>query len=134
MGKFNISFPKNKCVDITFNNFEVKTDQCIEDGGDASAPEPIDLFLSALGSCAGVYAKTFCDTRKLSTTGMHLTLEAFFKEGQKLMDRVEIMLFVNQAFPEKYIKAIIKAMSGCAVKNQLNPDLNIQTTISYLQE
>ncbi len=134
MGKFNISFPKNKCVDVDFKTFKLKTDQSVKNGGESSAIEPFDMFLSSLGSCAGIYAKSFCDSRKFSTSGMHLTLEAFFKKGQKQMDKVEIMLFVNQSFPEKYIKAIIKAMNGCAVKNQLHPDLNIQTTISYLQD
>lgn len=132
MGKFNISFPGNKQINVAFNQFELKTDQKIKNGGDETAPEPFELFLAALGSCAGIYANTFCESRKLSTDGMHLTLEPFFKKGQKLMDKVEIILYVNQAFPEKYIKAVIKSMNGCAVKNQLHPDLDIQTSVAYL--
>jgi putative redox protein len=132
MNTFNITFPGNKRVDVIFNKFELKTDQKIENGGDETAPEPFELFLSALGACAGIYAKSFCDFRKLSTEGMHLSLEPVFKEGQKLMDQINMTLYVNQGFPEKYIRAIITSMNGCAVKNQLHPDIKAKTTVAYL--
>ncbi len=134
MGQFNITFPGNKRVDVRFKNFEIKTDQSIKNGGEESAPDPFSLFLSSLGACAGIYAKTFCETRKLSTDNMHLSLEASFKKGQKMMERLDITLFVNQAFPEKYIPAVIKSMNGCAVKNQLHPDINANTAVAYLPE
>ncbi|MCP3871544.1 MAG: osmotically inducible protein OsmC [Desulfobacteraceae bacterium] len=134
MSKFKVTFPGNKKVDISFNNFEVKTDQAKKNEGDETAPEPFEIFLSSIAACAGIYAKSFCDTRKLDATDMHLYLEAFFKEGQKLMDQVDIMLHINQQFPEKYIKPIIKAMNGCAVKNQLHPEIKINTAVAYLAD
>jgi putative redox protein len=131
MSKFKVTFPGNKKVDVTFDNFEVKTDQSKKNDGDETAPEPFAIFLSSIGACAGIYAKSFCDTRKLSTNGMHLSLEFFFKKGQKIMDQVNITLHVNREFPEKYIKPIIKTMNGCAVKNQLHPDIKTNTDVSY---
>lgn len=116
MAQFEIDFPGNKKVDIRFGNFQVKTDQSRKNDGDETAPEPFDLFLCALGSCAGIYAKSFCDTRDLPTDRMKLALDAFFKEGQRILERVEITLYVTQAFPEKYIKPVMKSMAGCTVK------------------
>ena len=134
MGEFNITFPGKKRVDVSFKTFELNTDQSVENGGDESAPEPFELFLSSIGACAGIYAKSFCDFRKLSTSGMHLSLVPFFKDNQKLMEKIEITLYVNQAFPEKYIRPIIKSMNGCAVKNQLHPDIKAETTVAYMEE
>ncbi|MFH2061312.1 MAG: OsmC family protein [Pseudomonadota bacterium] len=134
MDEFNITFPEKKRVDVRFKTFELKTDQSIENGGEESAPEPFELFLSSIGACAGIYAKSFCDFRKLSTSGMHLSLDVFFKDGQKLMETIKITLYVNQAFPEKYIRSIIKSMNGCAVKNQLHPDIKTETTVVYMEE
>jgi len=131
MAEFKITFPGNKKVDVAFNNFKIKTDQLREDGGDETAPAPFDFFIASLGACAGIYAKAFCDVRKLTTKNMHLFIEVFFKEGQKLMDRVNITLHVNQEFPEKYIKPIIKSMTGCSVKNQLHPDIKIDIAAVY---
>jgi len=133
MSQFNVTFPGNKKVDVAFKNFEIKTDQSVKNGGDETAPEPFAIFLSSLAACAGIYAKSFCDIRKLDTKGMHLGLDVAFKKNQKHMESVTITLFVNQAFPEKYIKPIIKAMEGCAVKNQLSEKIQTHTAVSYLE-
>jgi putative redox protein len=133
MKKFEVVFPGNKKVDVKLKDFLVKTDQSKKNLGDETAPEPFDIFLSSLAACAGIYAKSFCDTRKLSCLDMKLFLSASFKKGQKHMDRVEIDLHVNPEFPEKYIKPIIKAMNGCAVKNQLHPEINTMTNVVYLE-
>lgn len=133
MSQFNVSFPGNKKVDVSFKTFEIKTDQSVKNGGEETAPEPFAVFLSSLAACAGIYAKSFCDTRKLDTTGMHLGLNVEFKKGQKHMEAVNITLYVNQDFPEKYIKPVIKSMEGCAVKNQLNPEIKTLTAVEYLE-
>ena len=129
MSGFKVTFPGNKKVDVAFDNFKIKTDQAKESGGDETAPEPFDIFISSLGACAGIYVKSFCDVRKLPTNNMYLLVDVFFKQGQKLMDQVNIALHVDQSFPEKYIKPVIKAMNGCAVKNQLHPDIKTNTTV-----
>ncbi|MCG8683833.1 MAG: OsmC family protein [Desulfobacterales bacterium] len=134
MAPFHVIFPGNKRVDVKFKDFLVKTDQSKKNEGDNTAPEPFALFLASLASCAGIYAKSFCDTRELNTEGMNLELTPFFKKGQKHMDKIEITLHVNQKFPEKYIKPIIKAMSACAVKNQLNPEIGSDIRVAYLEE
>ncbi len=132
MSEYKVSFPGNKKVDVAYKNFEIKTDQLKENHGDETAPEPFALFLSSIAACAGIFAKSFCDVRKIDTNGMHLVLEPIFKEKQKLIEQINITLHVNQQFPEKYIKAVIKAMDGCAVKNQLHPDIKTHTAIAYL--
>ncbi len=134
MAEFNVSFAENKKINIQFGPFTVNTDQSRPNGGDESAPEPFALFLAALASCAGLYAKSFCDSRKLDTSGMKLELDPFFKEGQKTMEKVVTTLYVPQSFPEKYIKAMVKSMGSCAVKNQLHPDIPFETQVAYLAE
>ncbi|MDD9301007.1 MAG: OsmC family protein [Desulfobacter sp.] len=134
MDSFKVSFPGNKRVDVKFKNFLIQTDQETQNGGEEAAPEPFTLFLAGLGACAGLYAKTFCETRNISTQGMGLTLNPQIKEGQKLMEKIEITLHVNPDFPEKYIKAVIKAMNACSVKNQINPELPIYSRVAYLKD
>lgn len=131
MSAFKVSFPGNKKVDVAFKNFEIKTDQSIKNGGDESAPEPFGVFLSSVAACAGIYAKSFCDTRSLPTDGMQLFMDVSFKKGQAYMEEITIRLQVHPDFPEKYIKPIIKAMEGCAVKNQLHPDIKSSISIIY---
>ena len=131
---FQVYFPGKKKVDVQFKDFWVKTDQPEKYDGENSAPDPFSIFLSSLGACAGIFAKSFCDKRDLDTENMRLELTPYFKKEQAHMEKIEITLHVNQSFPEKYIKAIIKAMNGCAVKNQLHPDIVAETRVAYLED
>ena len=133
MSTIEVIFPGNKKVDAAVDGYKIRTDQTKKNGGEETAPEPFTLFLASLATCAGIFAKSFCDTREIDTRGMTLFLTPYFKKGLPHMDRLEITLHVNQDFPEKYIKAVIKAMEGCAVKNQLHPDIRTETRVAYLE-
>ena len=132
MPEFKVTFPGNKKVDVEIGKFTIKTDQKKIYGGDDTAPEPFNIFLSSIGSCAGIYAVSFCETRELNTEGMYLMLDISFKERQNFLEEIKLTLHVNKEFPEKYIKPIAKSMNHCAVKDQLHPDIKINTTVVYL--
>lgn len=134
MADYHVRFPGNKKVDVSINDFLVKTDQTKKNDGDETAPEPFQIFLASIGACAGIYAKSFCDIRELDTEGMTLTMTPYFKKGLDHMEKIEITLHVNQAFPTKYIKPIIKAMDACAVKKQLHPEIISDTRVAYLED
>ena len=51
---------------------------------------------------------------------------------KKYMDEIKLTLHVNKGFPEIYTKAIIKSMNGCAVKDQLHPNIKTSTSVVYL--
>lgn len=129
---FEVIFPGKKRVDVKYKDFWIKTDQPEKYEGENTAPDPFGVFLSSLGACAGIFAKSFCDKRNLDTRGMRLELTPYFRKELARMEKVEMTLHVNQSFPEKYIKAIIKAMGGCAVKSQLHPDIGFDTRVAYL--
>ena len=50
-----IDFPGGARVDAHFGQYTVHTDQPPQGGGDGSAPTPFALFLSSMGTCAGIY-------------------------------------------------------------------------------
>jgi ribosomal protein S12 methylthiotransferase accessory factor len=58
--EMTISFPGGKRVDAHLMGRTIQTDQAREAGGDGSAPEPYTLFLSSIGTCAGIYVLGFC--------------------------------------------------------------------------
>ena len=60
-----IDFPGGARVDAHFANFTVNTDQPAIGGGEGSAPTPFAVFLSSLGTCAGIYVLVFCRQRGL---------------------------------------------------------------------
>jgi ribosomal protein S12 methylthiotransferase accessory factor len=120
--EMEVSFAGGKKVNAAYKGFIVATDQPKEEGGEGSAPEPFDLFLASIGTCAGVYVAYFCDERDLDTSGIKMTLSFDRNEEKNLVETVRIHIVLPLGFPEKYKRAIIKTAGLCTVKrNILNP-------------
>ena len=117
--QMQIEFPGGKRVNANYKGFTVETDQPQSEGGDGSAPEPYDLFLSSIGTCAGVYVAYFCQSRDIPMDDISITLRFERNEKSHLMEKIEIAIHLPAAFPAKYRKAVIRAAEMCAVKRSL---------------
>lgn len=115
----DVRFPGGKRVDAQLGNRIVHSDQTRENGGEETAPEPFQLFLSSIATCAGIYALEFCRTRGISIEGMALTMRCEFDEKNQVLMRVNIELKLPPGFPDRYRKAVIKVMDLCAVKKHI---------------
>ena len=125
----DIYFNKNKQVFADFKGFTIKTDQSVQSGGNAEFPEPFSLFLASLGTCAGIYVKSFCDQRNISTENIRLTQEQKFDSEHKILTNVEIKIHVPADFPQKYEGAVIQAASLCLVKRHLRDEIQIEVSL-----
>ena len=117
--RIRITFPGGKRVNADFGTHVVKTDQSAEHGGDGSAPEPFELFLASLATCAGLYVLGFCQARSISTEGIELVQSHRFDPATHRLERVELEILLPVTFPEKYRPAIERAAAGCKVKKAL---------------
>jgi ribosomal protein S12 methylthiotransferase accessory factor len=124
-----IYFAGNKKVYASVNGFTVMTDQALRSGGDGGHPEPFTLFLASLGTCAGIYAKSFCDQRGIPTENIHLITEERFDPEKKIIGNIEIHIHVPSDFPEKYEGALIHTASLCAVKRHLREDVEVMVKV-----
>ena len=111
-----ISFPGGKRVDASFGDRVVKTDQSPLHGGDGSAPEPFELFLASLATCAGVYVLGFCQAREIPTEGIEITQHHEFDAETHRLTKVRIDISVPAGFPEKYVPALERVAAKCTVK------------------
>ena len=124
-----IYFHGSKQVFADFNGFTVKTDQAVRGGGDGAFPEPFALFLASLGTCAGIYVKSFCDQRGISTDKINLTQEPRFDPARHLIGEIDLDIHVPSDFPEKYDNALIQTASLCAVKRHLKDDIKFNVKL-----
>lgn len=86
------------------------------------APSPFELFLSAIGTCAGVYVLGFCRERKLPTDGLRILETIHTNPSKHMVDRIDLQIQVPPDFPEKYRASLICSAELCAVKKHLeNP-------------
>jgi ribosomal protein S12 methylthiotransferase accessory factor len=129
--EMTISFPGGKRVNASFMGRTIPTDQAREAGGDGSAPEPYTLFLSSIGTCAGIYVLGFCQARGIPTDGIQLTQKMEFDPTTHRLSQVRIEIEVPPSFPEKYLGAVRRAADLCAVKRAIlePPEFVVETKV-----
>ena len=128
--EMTINFPGGSRVDAHFFFFLVKTDNPPE--GDGVAPSPFALFLSALGTCAGVYVQSFCEQRGLPVDDIRIHLRNFADpEKSGMTGKIALEIQVPPSFPEKYYPALVRSAQQCAVKKHLEdpPEFEIMTEV-----
>ncbi len=117
-----ITFAGGKKVNASFKGHTHKTDQPLTQGGENSAPSPFELFLASIGTCAGIYVKSFCDQRNLPTEDIKLVQSLVINPETKLPSNISIEIQLPADFPEKYKDALVNVAELCAVKRTIaNP-------------
>ncbi len=123
-----IEFRGGKKVTALYNGFAIETDQAVESGGEASAPEPYDLFLASLGTCAGYYVVAFCKGRELPTEGIRL-VQSWTRDEKRKLVGVALAIEVPESFPSKYHKALIRSANLCSVKKVLESPPTVESRV-----
>lgn len=123
-----IRFPGGVAADAVYKGHVIHTDQSERAGGRGAAPEPFDLFLASIGTCAGYYALAFCQGRGIGTDGMRLLLEPVRSGEPGRLSSIRLTLELPEGFPEKYHRAILRSMDQCAVKRHIvdPPDFEVE--------
>jgi ribosomal protein S12 methylthiotransferase accessory factor len=122
-----IDFPGGSRVDAHFGPYNVPTDQPPV----ASAPSPFDLFLTSIGTCAGIYVLGFCQQRGLPTQGMRIIQRMDHNRLNGMIENIDLEIQLPAGFPEKYRESVIRSADLCKVKKHLEhpPKFNITTKI-----
>jgi ribosomal protein S12 methylthiotransferase accessory factor len=79
----------------------------------------LDLFLGSIATCAGFYAMRFCQSRDIATEGLAATLEPIRDPETRRIGRIRIELQLPPGFPDRYRRAILRAVDQCAVKRHI---------------
>ena len=119
-----IDFPGGSRVDAHFGKFTIPTDQPPA----ASAPTPFDVFLSSIGTCAGIYVLGFCQQRGLPTEGIQIVQRIHSNPLTHIIDQIDLDILVPPTFPEKYRDSLIRSAELCKVKKHLEKPPKFQIT------
>jgi putative redox protein len=119
-----IDFPGDSRVDAHFGSFTVKTDQPPA----ASAPSPFEVFLSSIGTCAGIYVLGFCRQRGLPTKGLRIVERIDHSPLSGMVETIALEIQVPPDFPEKYRDSLIRSAELCAVKKHIEKPPKFEIT------
>ncbi|NLE52890.1 MAG: osmotically inducible protein OsmC [Chloroflexi bacterium] len=125
-----IVFPGGAQVDAVLpGGMVITTDQ------DGSAPAPFTLFLSAIGTCAGIYVLSFCKQRGLPTEGLRIVQRNRTNPLTRMVEEVTLDIQLPPDFPEQYKEAVIRSANLCAVKKHIEnpPRFDVRTSVRDLE-
>jgi putative redox protein len=127
-----ITLDGDKVITAHLNGHIIRTDQPIENGGGNSAPAPFDLFLASIGTCAGIYVKSFCDRRQIPTDGIKIIQSMEYDNEKRVPSIFKLDIQLPATFPERYKDAVINAAELCLVKKTINNQPEFKITTSTL--
>ena len=127
-----ITLEGKKKVNAKVHGMIIRTDQLIEAGGDGSAPAPFDLFLASIGTCAGIYVKSFCDQRGISADKIKIIQKVEINPESRLIGKIILDIQLPPDFPVKYREALINVANLCTVKKHLlhPPEIEVFSSIN----
>jgi len=117
-----ITFDGGKVITAHSHGHTIKTDQPVDGGGTNSAPAPFELFLASIGTCAGIYVKSFCDNRKIPTDKIKIIQSTEYDKESGLPVNIKLDIQLPSDFPEKYLASVLSVAQLCKVKKSIaNP-------------
>lgn len=130
MADMEVTLDGGKVVTAHLNGKTIRTDQSVRNGGGGTAPEPFELFLASIGTCAGVYVKSFCDQRGIPAEGIRIIQSVVFDPEKRVPAQIRLNIQLPADFPEKYRAAVINAAELCLVKKTINnvPSFEVVTS------
>lgn len=132
MANIEITLDGGKVVTAHINGRTIKTDQSVRNGGGGTAPEPFELFQASIGTCAGIYVKSFCDQRGITAEGIRIIQSVEFDSEKRVPSRFRLDIQLPAGFPEKYRAAVVNAAELCLVKKTINNSPLFEVTASVI--
>ncbi len=110
-------------------NHKIIIDQPKDKGGTDEGMNPLEVFLAALASCAGFYAKNYCQNSGIETKDLEITVSSSLASDKpmRFQDiKVKISLGDNIADRKDPLLAFVK---NCPVHNTIKSNPVIQFII-----
>jgi ribosomal protein S12 methylthiotransferase accessory factor len=127
-----ITFDGGKVVTAHSHGHAIRTDQPLDNGGGDSAPAPFELFLASIGTCAGIYVKSFCDNRQIAAENIKIIQNIEYDKETGLPISIKLDIQLPRDFPEKYKASILHVAGLCKVKKSIANPPEFQITATSL--
>jgi uncharacterized OsmC-like protein len=108
---------------------KVLVDQPVQAGGQDSAPMPLELVPTGLGTCVALFVQQFLVTRGLDATGLTVEVGTHGAANPHRIGTFEVKVRIPGGVPEKYREAVRRAAEGCTVHHTLTHQPEIAVSI-----
>jgi putative redox protein len=107
---------------------KVPVDQPHQAGGTDTAPTPLELLPTALGTCVAFFVQQFLARRGLDATGMEVQVFSAGADNPHRIGVLEVTVAVPKGIPDQYRDAVRRAAESCTVHHTLThkPDISVE--------
>jgi ribosomal protein S12 methylthiotransferase accessory factor len=102
-------------------------DQPQASGGTNDGPTPPELLVTALGTCAGVYAVFFCEKHGISTEGLTVLTDYEKMNNPARIGKMDITIELPAGIPDALLESFWHTVHACLVHNTFTtpPEINM---------
>ena len=105
-------------------------DEPTDKGGQDSAPNPIQLLLSALGACTTITLEMYANHKRIKLDHVQVDLALNPNaEPESRQNNIERKIILKGEFTEDQHKRLLKVAESCPVHKLLTSNISIQTTL-----
>ncbi|WP_455282212.1 OsmC family protein [[Eubacterium] cellulosolvens] len=132
--KMTISYLEGWRFSSKCRSHEIISDQPIEEDGQDTGMTPVEMFISSIGCCMGVYAKMFCDRHKIPMEDMNIVLEWNMAKNPSRVGELQAKIVFKKNIDTVLQQGIIRMVKHCTVHNTMNnpPEVNVSISIREL--
>jgi putative redox protein len=106
-------------------------DEPTEKGGQDSAPNPVQLLLSALGACTTVTLEMYAKHKEIQLE--HVQVDLVLNpngEPESGQNNIERKIILKGEFTEDQHKRLLKVAENCPIHKLLTSNISIQTELN----
>jgi uncharacterized OsmC-like protein len=129
MGTMHVSYQSGDRFTAAVRGHEIHVDQPEADGGEDSAPTPVELLVASLATCVAHYARRYLKRHDLPTDGLAVSAEWDLVSGPARLGPVTVVLTVPEGVPDDRREPLLKMASHCTVHNTLQQAPEVSITL-----
>lgn len=128
MDNVQIVLSGKKSFTVSIRGHKMVTDLPVDQGGDDTAPTPVELFVSSMGACMGIYALSYLKTAGVSYEGLSLSIEWTLGSNKRRIREIKVILSLSGADLGDRKAALISAAKKCLLHNTLYepPEISLE--------
>jgi uncharacterized OsmC-like protein len=129
MASMSVSYKGGDRFAAAVRGHVIQVDQPEADGGEDSAPTPVELMVASLVTCVAHYARRYLNRHDLPTEGLAVDAEWDLVTGPARLGPVTIRVTVPAGVPAERHEPLLKMASHCTVHNTLQQAPEVSITL-----
>jgi uncharacterized OsmC-like protein len=105
--------------ELAVRQHRLLTDQPINDGGDDTAPTPVELFVLSMAACVAFYARRYIARHDLPTEGLHVEADYSMASHPTRVAAITLRIAVPVGVPFDKWEALEAVARHCTIHNTL---------------